>query len=107
VKSIVQVKVNLDKNCSEMHQVVSKDKALPKQTFPSTKYVWWSNAFRSAISVPFYLIFSPGCPYFWVQIDGSPGYTASWFARHSGIQQANAPDTVAKSVSLLLVFAFG
>jgi len=31
------MKVNLEKNCGEMHQVVSKNKALSKQTVWSTK----------------------------------------------------------------------
>jgi len=31
--------INIDKSCSDMHLVVSKDKALPKQTVPGTKYV--------------------------------------------------------------------
>jgi len=30
--------------------------------------------FSSAISVPFHVILFPGCPYFFVQIDGSPSY---------------------------------
>jgi len=38
LKSILQVKLNLDKSYSEMHQVVSKDKVLLKQTVSSTKY---------------------------------------------------------------------
>jgi len=38
IQPTVQIKVNLYKSYSEMHQVVSKDKALPKQTVPSTKY---------------------------------------------------------------------
>ena len=68
IQPTVQIKVNLYKSYSEMHQVVSKDKALPKQTVPSTKYDWWLNAFRSVISV---LIFFSGYPYSWFQIDGS------------------------------------
>jgi len=72
VKSIFQVKVNLDKNYSEMHQVVSENKALLKQTVSSTKCDWWLNTFCLAISVSFLSNFFPCCPYFLIQADGSP-----------------------------------
>ena len=38
VKSILQVKVNLEVSCGEMHQIISKNKELMEQIVSSAKY---------------------------------------------------------------------
>ena len=39
VKSLLQVRVNLDFSCSEMHEVISKDQKLLKQILSGEKYL--------------------------------------------------------------------
>ena len=39
VKSVLQVRVNLDFSCSEMHEVISKDQKLLKQILSGEKYL--------------------------------------------------------------------